>query len=135
MGTLRSVAIRSPSKGTKTRPAVSGPASGERCFEGGAVLPRASAASTAVQQRGPGHRAPFEVISRQARHTRSPKVSSHASGGAAPVIGAPSGGGIPTTAGSSTSRLGPPPRREHLGIGQNRHFRGRSEIPLLVPRL
>jgi len=48
-------------------------------------LPRASAARTAVEQRGPGHRDPCGVISRQARHTRSPWESSHASGWAAPV--------------------------------------------------
>jgi len=49
------------------------------------LLPRASAARTAVEQRGPGHRAPCGVISRQARHTRSSWVSSHASGWVAPV--------------------------------------------------
>jgi len=38
-----------------------------------------------VEQRGLGHRALCGVISRQARHTRSPWVSSHASGGAATV--------------------------------------------------
>jgi len=52
---------------------------------GGGVLPRANAASSAVEQHGPGHRAPCGLISRQARHTRSPWVSSHKSGGAAPV--------------------------------------------------
>jgi len=79
------VGIRVPSRCTRSRPAGRGPASGERACAGGAVLPRASAARTAVEQRGPGHRAPCGVISRQAKHTRIPWVSSHASGGAAPV--------------------------------------------------
>jgi len=65
MGILRSVGIRVPSRCTKSRPAGRGPASGERaCAGGGAVLPRASAARTAVEQRGPGHRVPFGLISR-----------------------------------------------------------------------
>jgi len=85
MGTLRNVGIRVPNRCTRSRPAGRGAASGERVCAGGAVLPRASAARTAVGQLGPGHRAPFGLISRQARHTRSPWVSRHASGGVAPV--------------------------------------------------
>jgi len=69
----------------------------------GAVLARANAASNAVDKRGPGHRAPCLVTSRQARHTRSPWVSSHESGGAAPI-----GGGTPTTLGRPSQSVRPP---------------------------
>jgi len=65
MGSLRSVSNRVPSKCTTCRPTGKGPASGEcACAGGGAVLPRASAASTAVEQRGPEHRASCGDISR-----------------------------------------------------------------------
>jgi len=82
-------------------------------------LPRAIAARTAVEQRGPGHRDPCGVISRQARHTRSPWESGHASGGAAPVERC-------TERRWDTNdcrQLHPvgdsPSRRAHLGIGKN----------------
>jgi len=86
MGTLRSVKIRVSSRCTRSMPAGRGPASGEHaCAGGGGVLPRASTASTAVEQRGAGHCAPSGVFSRQARHTRSPRASSQASGRASTV--------------------------------------------------
>jgi len=82
-------------------------------------LPRANSASTAVEQRGPGQRAPCGVIARQARHTRSPWLSSHASGGAATVDRC-------TERRWETNdcrQLNPvgeaPSRRAHRGIGQN----------------
>jgi len=121
MGTLRSVGIRvpvgAPGPGLLrgARPVASVPAP---------VLPRASAASTAVEQRGPGHRAPCGVIFRQARHTRSPWVSSHASVGAAPVDRC-------TERRWDTKdcrQLHPvgeaPSRRAHRGMGQNHHLMG-----------
>jgi len=95
MGTLRSVVIRLPSRCTRSTPAGRGPASGERACARGAVFPRASAASSGV-------------ISRQARHTRSPWASSHASGGPHLSISVRNGGGTPTTAGSSGPSERPP---------------------------
>jgi len=83
------------------------------------VLPRASAARTAVEQRGPGHRDPCGVISRQAKHTRSPWASSQESGGAAPVDRC-----TKRRWDTSDCRLlhpvgEAPSRRAHLDIGQN----------------
>jgi len=118
-GTLRSVGIRVPSNCTRSRPAGRGAASGERVCAGGGVSPRASAASTAPGQRGPGHHAPCGIISRQVKHTRSPWVSSYASGAAAPVDRCTKR--RPDT--SDCSQPHPvgeaPSRRAHLGIGQN----------------
>jgi len=61
--TLRSVEIRVPSRCNRYRHAGRGPARGERACAGGAVFPRASSASTVLEQRGPGHRAPCGGIS------------------------------------------------------------------------
>jgi len=61
-----------------------------------------------MEQRGPGHRDPCRVFSRQARHTRSPWASGQASGGAAPVNRC-------TERRWDTSDC----RRAHRGIGQN----------------
>jgi len=82
---LRSVGIRVPGRCTRSRPAGRAPASGQCACAGGAVLPRASAAITAVEHLVPGHRVPCGDISRQARHSRRPWASSQAFGGAAPV--------------------------------------------------
>jgi len=101
-------------------------------------LPRASAAITAVGQRGPGHRAPCGVISRQARQTRSPWVSSQESGGAAPVDRC-TDRRCDTNDCRQIQPVGEAPsRRPHRGIGQN-HIpegwveavvRGRGREPL-----
>jgi len=82
-------------------------------------LPRASAASTAVEQRGPEHRAPCGVISRRARHTRSPWVSSHASGGAAPVDRCTERSWDINDCRQPQPVGEAPSRRAHRGIGQN----------------
>jgi len=119
MGTLRSVGIRVPSRCTRSRPAGRGPASGERACAGGAELPRASAARTAVEQRGPVHRAHCGVISRQARHTRSPWESSHASSGAAPVYRCTERRWDTKDCRQPRPVGEAPSRREHRGIGQN----------------
>jgi len=85
---------------------------------GGALLPRASAASTAVEQRGIGRLAPYGFISRQARHTRSRWESSPVSGGAAPVDKCTDR----TLYTNDCRQLHPvgeaPSRRAHRGIGQ-----------------
>jgi len=69
-------------------------------------LPRASAASTAVEQRGPAHRAPCGVISRQARHT------------------GPSGGGIQYTSGSSNPSVRPPRGVRTAALGRTTSLNG-----------
>jgi len=115
MGALRCVEILVPSRCTRSRPAGRGPASGERAFAGGGAW----CPSTALEQRCPGHRTPCGVISRQARHTRSPWVSSHASGGAAPI----DRGTERRWDTNDCRQLHPvveaPSRRAHRGIGQN----------------
>jgi len=82
-------------------------------------LPQASADRTAVEQRGPGHRAPCGVISRHARHTRSPWVSSHASGGAATVDRCTEGRWDTNDCRQLHPGGETPSRRAHRGMGQN----------------
>jgi len=86
---------------------------------GGAVLPRASAARSPVEQRGPVHLSPFGDITVQAEHTQRTWASSQASGGDAPVYRC----GERRWETSDCRQPHPvgeaPSRHAHRGIGQN----------------
>jgi len=82
-------------------------------------LPRASAASTAMEQRSPGHRADYVDISRQAKHTRRPWASSQSSGGAAPVDRCTEWRWVTSDCRQPYPVGEAPSRSSHRGIGQN----------------
>jgi len=119
MGTLRSVGIRVPNSCTRSRPAGRGPASGELACSGGAVLPRANAARTAVEQRGLGHRAPCGSDFPAGQATRSPWVSNYASGGVAPVDRCTERRWDTMDCRQLHPVVEAPSRRAHRGMGQN----------------